>query len=376
MLSLLGLALTVQAQTSVPAWTLSPAPTLTIQDDGTPATQFVRVMGVGRLSDGGIAIANRGTNDIRIFDARGRHVTTFGGTGEGPGEFRRLEWIGRSGDTAWFYDSGLQRVSAVLLSGNPKLLGTTPITATGNRERFSVMGRLPDGRFVVTTNVSPTFDGPPGVHRLPGSTGIIARTGDGNVRWLGNFKSAAIFVHNPTGDVKNASTGPIAFPPWLRSAASAGLIWIGDSAGDSLVVVRARDLSRFTVRVPMPGRAPGRELIDAARSEELAGKPLQVGSFTEAKYSSKYLPDRLPYFEGLLAGPQGEIWVSAYAGTRATPTYYIVLDSTGRPRGRVNVPAGSRVREAGPDYVILAHEDADGVESIRVHRLRRADSPD
>ena len=126
----------------------------------------------------------------------------------------------------------------------------------------------------------------------------------------------------------------------------------------------------------MPGRAPGRELIDAARSEELAGKPLQVGSFTEAKYSSKYLPDRLPYFEGLLAGPRGEIWVSAYAGTRATPTYYIVLDSIGRPRGRVNVPAGSRVREAGPDYVILAHEDADGVESIRVHRLRRADSPD
>ena len=35
------------------------------------------------------------------------------------------------------------------------------------------------------------------------------------------------------------------------------------------------------------------------------------------------------------------------------------------------VPGGSRIREAGVDYVIVAHEDADGVESIRVHRLQR-----
>ena len=372
MLALLGLALTVQAQASVPVWTISPAPTLTIQDDGTPATQFESIMGVGRLSNGGIAIANRGgTNDIRVFDARGRHVATFGRTGAGPGEFRRIEWVAQSGDTAWFYDSNLQRVTSVLLSGTPKLLGSTPITATGNRERFFVMGRLPDGRFVVTTNVSPTFDGPPGVHRLPGSTGIIARTGDGNVTWLGDFKSAAIFVHNPTGDVKNASTGPIAFPPWLRNATSGGLVWIGDSAGDSLVVVRGQDLSRFTVRLPFPSRAPSRDLINAARDRELGGKPAPVGSFSEAKWSSKYLPERLPYFEGLTPGPQGEVWVSAYAGDRANPTHYIIIDASGRPRGRVNVPGGTRIRQAGLDYVILAHENADGVETIRVHGLVR-----
>jgi hypothetical protein len=372
MIALLTLAFTVQAQAAIPTWTLSPSPTLTIKDDGTPATQFENIMGVARLSNGGIAIANRGgTNDIRIFDARGRHLATFGRTGEGPGEFRRIDWMGQSGDTAWLYDAGLQRVTAVLLSTKPELLGTTRITATGNRERFGVMGRLPDGRFVVTTNVSPTFDGPPGVHRLPGSTGIIARTGDGNVTWLGDFKSAAIFVHNPTGDVKNAATGPIAFPPWLRNAVSGQLVWIGDSAGDSLVLVRGQDLSRSTVRLPLPRRVPSRELIDAARDRELGGKAAPVGSFSEAKWSPKYLPDRLPYFEGLTPGPQGEVWVSAYAGERANPTYYIVIDANGRPRGRVNVPAGSRIRQAGLDYVILAHENADGVETIRVHGLVR-----
>ena len=370
--ALIGLAFAVQVQSGLPTWTLSSAPALTIEDDGTPATQFEVVTGVARLSSGHIAVANRGSNDIRVFDARGRHVTTFGQTGGGPGEFRRIELIGRSGDTAWFYDGGLRRVTSVLLGAKPELLGTTLVTATGKRESFSVTGRLPDGRYVVTTNVSPTFEGPPGVHRLPGSTGIIPRTGDGEVTWLGDFKSAAIFVYNPTGDFKQASTGPVAFPPWLRSATGGGQIWIGDSGGDSLVVVRARDLSRFVVRVPFPSRAPDRTLVDAARDRELGPKPTpESRGFTDAKYSPKYLPQRLPSFESLVPGPQSELWIQEYAGNRPSPTQYVVLDVNGRPKGRVAVPGGSRVREVGLDYVILVHEDRDGVESIRLHRLER-----
>lgn len=371
MISLLGLAFVAQLQGNVPTWSLSATPSVTIADDGTPATQFVRVMGVMRLSTGHIAVINRGTNDVRIFDARGKYVATFGRTGEGPGEFRRIELAGRSGDTAYFYDSGVQRTTTVLLGARPELLGTTLITATGNRGSFSISGRLSDGRWVATTNVSPTFDGPPGVHRLPGSTGIIARSGDGAVNWLGDFKSAAIFVHNPTGDFKQASTGPIAFPPWLRSATSGGQIWIGDSGTDSLVVVRARDNSRFTVKVPFTRRAPTRALIDAYRSEETGGKAPVVGSFTEAKFSAKYLPELLPSFESLTPGPQGEVWIQEYVGNRQQPAQYVALDANGRPRGRMRVPAGSRLREVGPDYVIVVHEDNDGVESIRVHAFQR-----
>src|SRR5688572_3263272 len=307
MISLLGIAFAAQLQGGIPLWTLSPAPTLRIEDEGTPATQFVRIMGVARLSNGHIAVANRGTNDIRIFDARARHVVTFGRSGEGPGEFRRLEMIGRSGDTAWFYDSGLQRITTVLLGTKPELSGTTRVTATGKRESFSVNGRLPDGRYIVTTRVSPTFDGPPGVHRLPGSTGIITRTGDGEVNWLGDFKSAAIFVHNPTGDRKDAAAGPIAFPPWLRSTTTGGQIWIGDSGGDSLVVVRARDLTRTVVRIPFQRRTPDKALVGAARNEDIAGnRSSTIDPFTEAKFSARYLPDKLPSFESMLPGPQGE----------------------------------------------------------------------
>lgn len=370
MIALLALAFGAQVQAGIPAWTLSPTPTVTIEDDGTPAKEFVRIVGVARLSGGRIAVANRGTNDIRIFDARGRHLTTFGRTGEGPGEFRRIEFVSRSGDTTWFYDSGLRRTTAVLIGAEPKLLGSTRITADGKRESFTVNGRLPDGRYMVTTNVSPTFDGPPGVRRLPGSVGIVARTGDGSVHWLGDFKSASIFAYSPTSDLKDGSVGPIAFSPWLRSATGSGLIWIGDSAGDSVVVVRARDLSRFTIRLPIVSRAPSRALVDAERKREL-GANSGANFFGEAKYSAKYLPERLPYFGSLTPGPQGEIWVQAFATDAAGPVQYVVIDSTGRPKGQVAVPGGSRIREVGLDYVLIVHTNEDDVESVRLHRLDR-----
>lgn len=371
MLTILGLAIAAHLQGGLATWRLSPTPTLTIEDDGTPATEFAGVVAVARLSNGRVAVVNRGTTDIRIFDAQARHIATFGRTGGGPGEFRRLEWVGRSGDTAWFHDSGLQRLTTVNLTDEPVLAGVVRVTATGG-QAYSVTGRLPDGRWVVSTRVSPTFDGPSGTHRLPGSIGIIPPDADGEVTWLGEFRSAAIFVHNPTGNLANAAVGPIAFPPWLRSATGDGLIWIGDSGGDSLIAVRARDRTRFTIRLPIASRAPSRELVTAAREQELASNRSPQGrGFVEAKFSERYLPERLPYFEALLPGPQGELWVQEYAGDRALPTHYLVFDSTGRPRARVAVTGGDRIREVGRDYVLIVREDADGVESVRLHRLER-----
>ena len=42
------------------------------------------------LSDGRIAIVNQGSDEIRIYDANGRFVNTFGRKGGGPGEFRNV----------------------------------------------------------------------------------------------------------------------------------------------------------------------------------------------------------------------------------------------------------------------------------------------
>ena len=47
------------------------------------------------LPDGRIVVANTSTDELRVFDALGRHLETWGGSGEGPGEFTSLSQVHR-----------------------------------------------------------------------------------------------------------------------------------------------------------------------------------------------------------------------------------------------------------------------------------------
>ena len=69
--------------------------------------ELLRVMGVARLSDGRIAVANQGSSTIRFFDSAGRFVGSAGRDGEGPAEFRQI--LGMKairGDTLFVVDLG------------------------------------------------------------------------------------------------------------------------------------------------------------------------------------------------------------------------------------------------------------------------------
>ncbi|WP_419943063.1 hypothetical protein [Candidatus Palauibacter sp.] len=54
---------------------------------GDPAYELFRVGGAMRLSDGRIVVANAGTGELRVYDPDGIHLASWGGQGDGPGEF-------------------------------------------------------------------------------------------------------------------------------------------------------------------------------------------------------------------------------------------------------------------------------------------------
>ena len=360
----------VPAQPALPEWRLGATPVLSIGGEGSPATEFLRIAGVHRTTTGLVAVVNAGSSEIRVFDASGRALGAFGREGAGPGEFQRMISAGRVGDTLNLYDRSQQRLTRVLLAPTPELLGSLPITARGERG-FSLRGRLADGRWLVATGVSPTFDGPPGVHRLPGFVGIIAADGTGQVHWLAELPSGAVFVHNPTGNLQQAAVGLIAFSPFLHAVASGGAAWFGESGSDSLVRLTP-DGRRQTSHLPIAPRAPSAGLVAAARDEELAvARTDQSRSFTEAKLSARYLPKTLPYYESLVAGHAGAVWVQEYAGVRTATARYLVVGPDLKPLAWVPVPAGFRVSEVGAEYVAGVHQDEDGVETVRVYALTR-----
>lgn len=84
----------------LPPWALSPEPLTAIGSfDGPEESQLFRVRGALRLPDGRIAVGNSGTSEIRIFAPDGRFLHSFGGEGEGPGEFSYLALVGLRGDS-------------------------------------------------------------------------------------------------------------------------------------------------------------------------------------------------------------------------------------------------------------------------------------
>ena len=54
---------------------------------GAPEYQFGRVVDVGATSDGRIYVLDQMAAEVRVFDAEGVFLFSFGGLGEGPGEF-------------------------------------------------------------------------------------------------------------------------------------------------------------------------------------------------------------------------------------------------------------------------------------------------
>lgn len=91
--------------------TLSGEPVLTIGGAGAaPEQEFSGIAGVVRLSDGRIVVADGGSGELRYFDSQGKLLGKSGGPGQGPGEFRRLSFVGRlAGDSILTGDAAIGR---------------------------------------------------------------------------------------------------------------------------------------------------------------------------------------------------------------------------------------------------------------------------
>ena len=71
-------------------WRIGSEPTVSIGEvDGEEPYLLHVAWDATRLGDGRIVVTNTSTQELRVFDARGAYLETWGGAGEGPGEFHR-----------------------------------------------------------------------------------------------------------------------------------------------------------------------------------------------------------------------------------------------------------------------------------------------
>ena len=124
-------------------WHIGTEPTVSIGElEGSEPYLLDRVGDALVLPDGRIVVANGGSDELRVFDASGIHVVTWGGRGEGPGEFTNLGQVHRwPGDSLLALYSQARRLTALDPEGN---YGRDFALRRG-RQFFSVEDVLPGG---------------------------------------------------------------------------------------------------------------------------------------------------------------------------------------------------------------------------------------
>jgi hypothetical protein len=109
----------------------------------------VYAMDVGILPNGGVVVLDMGNRRVLRFQADGVYLGSFGGPGEGPGQFVAPLFLEVTGERIYVLDTSLNRVTAFDTAGVflsrfeinlAGLAGTTPLFAAGGPDELYVAG--------------------------------------------------------------------------------------------------------------------------------------------------------------------------------------------------------------------------------------------
>lgn len=369
------------AESRRPAWpddtpglVLSVEPVLEVGAvEGPPEEQLDQVAGVARLSDGRVAVANGATEEIRFYGADGRFLLAAGRSGQGPGEFGRVEGLWRlPGDTLAAFDGQLRRISLFSPAGGFLRSVIVPSPVAGEFPR--VTGAFADGTFLLETSKGVGGDAREGTRR--DSVHLFRVGADGAVRdSLGAFPSND--VHVSTGGSGGNVWRTVSWLPLGRRSTFA-------ARGDRLVVALA-DAWELEVRSPggalrrLVRRTVARSPLTRADIEsELERSAAQIRE-RDSAFAIRYLenmakaewPAYWPAYGRVVAAADGSLWVEAPGADERQPVRWEVIAADGRWLGPVTTPARFRPMDVGADHVAgLWHDDLD-VTYLRVYRLER-----
>lgn len=347
-------------------WRVGTAPAVTIgTTEGDPAYELFRVGDAMRLSDGRIVVANTGTGELRVFDADGVHLESWGGQGDGPGEFGIMaptELVRWPGDSLMAREPFQRRISIFSARGTfGRALRLQPQSGYE-----SVNGPLPDGRLLAQTLESYSGDTPgTELTRPDREYGILAADGSSH-RDLGVFPGSELYV------VTTAERRSAAYHPFARRAFA--FVW-----GD-LVVITTNDryeiraygtdgsLARI-VRRDHEVRSPTRADLRDAVARQNPDRPEALDAVDDMP-----LVEAFPAFASVLVDRLGYLWVREYRLPGDTGRLWTVFDPEGRALGLFEMPGSFSVEEIGQDYILGTREDALDIEYVELWSLDRSGS--
>lgn len=369
-------------------WVVADSPMVSIGGlEGDASADMSGIVGVVRLSDGRIAVANGVGPDIRFFDASGAHLQTAGRKGSGPGEYQTMTgFFPFGGDSLIVADMMTRRMTVLTPAGEMArtyMLGGSGGMQVGEQSVSLAIpvGVFPDGTVLAMAQAFRVNQGPMGVYR--DTTAYVTFGPDGATRDT-VMRMPGIDMEQVVMNFQGQEfTAPSPVPLGRISMVAASASWIAAARNDSYEVEmhdRAGVLKKL-VRVQVDP-TPITEADQAAHRKEqlevmanapgMAAVPEPLKEQMRTRIEQAKYPATYPYVLDMRFDPDGNLWAAEVQRAGVTVRKYAVFDSAGALLGRVVMPDRFTPFWVGRDAVAGVWKDADDVEHVRVYGLRKS----
>ena len=352
------------------AWRVEPEPLLDVDAAGTgPAYEFFLVRGMRRLGDGSLAVANGGSNEVRLYTAEGSHIASLGGERDGPGEFRAIVGFDNAGDSLIVLDAS-GRVTS--FGPDRALLGTFSVPLpSGVIAESNAVAHLGNGEIVIETRIRFMFghEGESAFLRQPGGLFRVDAAGE-SVDSIGVTAGNEVFMHVNSGG--GTFAGLPLFGRDAFVAAHAGRVFLGDAVDMQVEELTADGVPARILRIPGYPLELSADVFERERDARLQD-PDELPPMILEFYQDLPVPDRRPAYADVKVDPTGAIWLRPFVAPNegGGPETWQVLGPDGAWLGGVEIPADLSVMDIGMDYVLGVYRDELDVEHPRVFRLQR-----
>jgi len=352
-------------------WRVGDTPSVDIggrADDS--AYDLFQVVGALRLADGRIALADGGTQQLRLYAPDGTHLHTVGGVGEGPGEFTGLGlMVSGPGETLLTFDYHQLRISRFDVDGTFLVAFSL---AGVDQATLQMIGVLDDGTVVSRTGGAFAPGSKPDGLRRDSVLYVLHELPIAGLDTLGWFPSVEMVVKNAGGAVSMRS---LPFGKHTTVVVHGTRVFVGTADTYSISEFDASGVLRTVIRrpyQPIPVSPGMIETYKRGERDNMATQgdlPPNFRAMFEAMIDEMPYPDVHPPYQDFIVDRDGNVWVlDPMAEPDGAPTYQ-VFDAAGIWLGTVTAPEQFRPTDIGSDYVLGVWLDMDLIEHVRLYPL-------